>query len=293
MAATLRRTRQLGTIAMRLSDFEALSFDCYGTLIDWESGIIDALAPLLSRAGFDPGQPPAKPSSADAAHAPAGPTLPAAPAQSHAGMGLARAGVELSREAALQTFARLESRQQEKTPGMIYPDLLAEVHAQMAIEWDVASNPAEAAAFGASIARWPPFPDTVEALRYLKQHFRLVILSNVDRASFQATNRRLGIVFDAVCTAQDIGSYKPDRQNFVYLLDRMREQGVPKEQLLHVAQSLFHDHVPAYAIGLASAWIDRRHDADGAGATAAVSSSVHYDFRFTSLAALAQAHRAA
>jgi 2-haloacid dehalogenase len=257
---------------MKLSDFEALSFDCYGTLIDWESGIYHALAPLLVRTGVDPARP-------------------GGGGQSHAGMGLSRSAVEVSRDEVLQAFARLESRQQEKTPEMTYPDLLAEVHAQLAVEWDVANEPAEDAAFGASIAEWPAFPDTVEALRYLKQHFRLIILSNVDRASFQATNQRLGVAFDAIYTAQDIGSYKPDRRNFGYLLDRMKEQGVPKQKLLHVAQSLFHDHVPANALGLASAWIDRRHDAGDGGATSPVATDVRYDFRFTSLGALAEGHR--
>jgi 2-haloacid dehalogenase len=257
---------------MKLSDFDVLTFDCYGTLIDWESGIYDALAPLLLRAGVDPSG--------------AGSTLP------HAGMGLSRAGVDLSRDGALEAFARLESRQQEKTPGMTYPDLLAEVHGQLAVEWDVALHRAEDAAFGRSIADWPAFPDTVEGLRYLKQHFRLVILSNVDRTSFKATNQRLGVEFDAIYTAQDIGSYKPDQRNFKYLLDRLREQGVPKEKILHVAQSLFHDHTPARAIGLASAWIDRRQEAHGGGATPPVSPEVRYDFRFTSLADLAEAHRA-
>jgi 2-haloacid dehalogenase len=255
---------------MKLSDFDALSFDCYGTLIDWESGIYTALAPLLSRAGV------------------AG----TGGGVSRAGMGLSRGEVELSRDAVLEAFGRLEARQQETTPGMIYPGILAEVHGRLAVEWDVARDVAEDAAFGASIGDWPAFPDTVEALRYLKQHFRLVILSNVDRASFQATGQRLGVAFDAVYTAQDIGSYKPDRRNFGYLVDRMSEQGVPKEKLLHVAQSLFHDHVPAQAIGLASAWIDRRHDSGGWGATAPVSPDVRYDFRFISLGALAEAHRA-
>jgi 2-haloacid dehalogenase len=259
---------------MKLSDFEALSFDCYGTLIDWESGIYTALGPLLSRAG----------GSQSGTGSGSG--------QSRAGMGLSRSEVSLSRDAVLEAFARLEARQQEKTPGMIYPDLLAAVHGQLAAEWDVARDPAEDAAFGRSIADWPAFPDTVEALRYLKQHFRLVILSNVDRTSFRATNDRLGVVFDAIYTAQDIGSYKPDPRNFHYLVDRLREQGTSKEKLLHVAQSLFHDHVPAQAIGLASAWIDRRHNAGGWGATAPVAPDVRYDFRFTSLGALAEAHRA-
>jgi 2-haloacid dehalogenase len=253
-----------------LKDFDVLSFDCYGTLIDWESGIYSALKPLLSRVGANSSQP-------DGA--------------AREGRGLLRTGVALSRHAVLEAFGRLEARQQEKTPEMVYPNILAAVHGQLATEWNVAADPAEDAAFGRSIADWPAFPDTVDALRYLKQHFRLVILSNVDRSSFAATNDRLGVAFDAIYTAQDIGSYKPDRRNFLYLVDRMTEQGIPKERMLHVAQSLFHDHVPAQALGIASAWIDRRHDAAGWGATAPVSPDVRYNFRFTSLGALADAHR--
>jgi 2-haloacid dehalogenase len=236
---------------MKLSDFDALTFDCYGTLIDWESGIHAALASLQSRAG-----------------------------------------VALSRDAILEAFGAFEARQQALTPAMAYSDLLAEVHGQLAGAWGVVRDTREDARFGASIGDWPAFPDIVEALRYLKQHFRLVILSNVDRTSFQLTHRRLGVAFDGIYTAQDIGSYKPDPRNFAYLLEQLHRQGLAKSKILHVAQSLFHDHVPANALGLASAWIDRRHDVGGRGATAPVSADVRYDFRFTSLGALAEAHRA-
>ena len=235
---------------MKLSGFKVLTFDCYGTLIDWETGLYSALGSLLARA---------------------------------------RTG--LSRDKVLESFARHEVRQQTLTPALAYSDLLTQVHGQLAHEWGVADDAAEDIRFGHSIGDWPAFPDTVEALQYLKQHFRLVILSNVDRASFQATNQRLGVAFDAIHTAQDIGSYKPDPRTFAYLLARLREQGFTPDAVLHVAQSLFHDHVPANAAGLASAWIDRRGGTDGWGATAPVSSDVHYDFRFTSLAALAEAHR--
>jgi 2-haloacid dehalogenase len=175
---------------------------------------------------------------------------------------------------------------------MMYSDLLTQVHGQLAAEWQVAADPAEDESFGRSIPDWPAFPDSVEALRYLKQHFRLIILSNVDRSSFRATNDRLGVTFDAIYTAQDIGSYKPDPRNFAYLVEHATQMGIPREKLLHVAQSLFHDHVPAQASGLATAWIDRRHAAGGWGATAPVSSDVRYDFRFVSLGAFANAHRA-
>jgi 2-haloalkanoic acid dehalogenase type II len=235
---------------VKLSDFKVLTFDCYGTLIDWERGLLTALAPLRTRAK-----------------------------------------TQLKDDAVLEAFSRLESRQQALTPAMPYAELLTDVHGQLAAEWGVAADPQAASRFGASVGDWPAFPDTVEALRYLKQHFRLVILSNVDRASFHASNQRLGVAFDAIYTAQDIGAYKPDPRTFAYMLHRLAADGFQRADVLHVAQSLFHDHVPANAAGLASAWIDRRHAAPGWGATAPVAGSVRYDLRFTSLAELADAHQ--
>ena len=120
-----------------------------------------------------------------------------------------------------------------------------------------------------------------------------MILSNVDRASFQGSNAKLGVTFDAVYTAQDIGSYKPDPRNFTYMLARLGEKGVAPNRILHTAQSLFHDHVPASAAGLATAWIDRRHEAQGWGATPPPPREARIDFRFTSMAAMVQAHQEA
>jgi 2-haloacid dehalogenase len=233
---------------VKLADFKALSFDCYGTLIDWETGLLTALRPLLDRAS-----------------APIAPDL------------------------VLAAFAEHEFRQQAATPSLKYADLLAMVHAQLAALWNVGATETEHRRFGASVGDWPAFPDTVEALRTLKRRFRLVILSNVDREGFRATNQRLGVAFDAVFTVQDIGSYKPDPRNFVYLRERMAEAGIATDRLLHVAQSLFHDHAPANAAGLASAWIDRRHAVGGSGATVPPPAGVRYDFRFTSLGELARA----
>jgi 2-haloacid dehalogenase len=237
---------------MSPEDFKVLTFDCYGTLIDWESGILTALRPLVRRAGLT-----------------------------------------LDGETILAAFAREETAQQSETPAMPYAALLGLVHARLAKLWGVSDDTGEDARFGASIADWPPFPDTIEALRALGRRFRLVILSNVDRASFRATNDRLGVTFDAIYTAQDIGSYKPDPRNFTWLIERLAEDGFQKSDILHVAQSLYHDHAPANMIGLASAWIDRRHGATGWGATAPPPQGVRYDFRYLSLAELATAAGAA
>ena len=234
---------------MRLSDFKALSFDCYGTLIDWESGLAEALRPLQQRSG----------ASAD----------------------------EL-----IDAFGPIEHAVEEDFPQLRYADLLEKVHERLSRRLGIEPDAEEARAFGQSVGEWPPFPDSAEALGYLKQHFKLIILSNVDRASFARSNQRLGVEFDHVFTAEEIGSYKPDLRNFEYLLERLGEVGIAKGELLHTAQSLFHDHVPANRLGIASAWIDRRHDKAGSGATVVPDPMPHFDFRFTSLGELAAAHRA-
>jgi len=124
-----------------------------------------------------------------------------------------------------------------------------------------------AAAFGGSVADWPAFPDSHDALVRLRTRFRLGVLTNCDDDLFAASNRRLGVDFDWIVTAQQVGSYKPDERNFGALLKRLAVDGVGPERVLHVAQSLYHDHVPAQRLGLRSVWIDRRHGRAGAGAT--------------------------
>jgi len=234
---------------MRVSDYKVLTFDCYGTLIDWEGGMLAALQPLV-----------------------------------------ARAGRALTRDEVLQAHARHESSQQLQTPAKRYSELLAVVHKRLAEEWGVPATWDESLAYGRSIEHWPAFPDSVAALRYLKQHYRLVILSNVDNASFAHSNRRLEVAFDAVYTAEDIGSYKPALRNFEYMLEKLAGLGVGKGEILHTAESLFHDHGPANRMGLASCWIYRRHDKPGFGATMDPGERPRVDLQLNSLAALAERH---
>ena len=149
-----------------------------------------------------------------------------------------------------------------------------------------------AAAFGASVPHWPAFADSADALRALKKRFRLVILSNVHAEGFQASCRKLGVAFDAVYTAGEIGSYKPDPRNFNHMLARLHaDHGIARGDILHTAQSLFHDHVPARQAGLANAWIDRQRLSEGGdwGATAKVAAMPRVDFLFPTLAAMAAA----
>ncbi|PSH63346.1 haloacid dehalogenase type II [Phyllobacterium brassicacearum] len=235
---------------MKLSDFNALTFDCYGTLIDWETGMIEALKPLTSKVGRS-----------------------------------------LSRNEILTAHARHESSQQVQTPSKLYRNLLPVVYRRLAEGWGVAVDWSECVAYGRSVRDWPAFSDSAGALQYLKRHYKLVILSNVDNESFDASSKKLGVDFDAVYTAEDIGSYKPSDRNFDYMLAKLGTLGIQKHEILHTAESMFHDHGPANQHGLASCWIYRRHGQEGFGATMDPGQMPQCDFRFNTMADLAKAHQ--
>jgi 2-haloalkanoic acid dehalogenase type II len=150
----------------------------------------------------------------------------------------------------------------------------------------------DAAALAESVRDWPAFPDSHDALISLGERFKLIILSNVDRASFTGSQARLDVHLTSVLTAQDIGSYKPDTRNFDALRAEASRLGVPEGTLLHVAQSLFHDHVPAQRVGLPTVWINRRHSDQGWGATPPPPAAVTPDWEFPSMAAFAAAAQA-
>ncbi|MBL4646239.1 MAG: haloacid dehalogenase type II [Hyphomicrobiales bacterium] len=236
---------------MKLTDFKALTFDCYGTLIDWESGMIEGLKPLTSRLEKS-----------------------------------------LSRDQILQAHARHESSQQKWTPGKRYCELLPIVYKRLAEEWGLSTSSEECAAYGRSVKLWPAFADSAGALQYLKKHFKLIILSNVDNESFAGSNERLQVGFDAIYTAEDVGSYKPSDRNFEYMLDKLEALGLEKSDVLHTAESMFHDHVPGKRHGLASCWIYRRHEQKGFGATMNPGDLPDVDFQFDSMADLVKAHQA-
>ena len=236
----------------KLTDYRVLSFDCYGTLIDWECGIWGALQPLITQGGR----------------------------------------LDLTRDAALLAFARFETRHERETPDLRYPELLARVHRDIAEDFNLETSDALNEAFGASVPLWPAFPDSADALRVLERHYKLVILSNVHRDGFAASNRKLGVEFDAVYTAEDIGSYKPADANFEYLIRHLGSDLVINHaDSLHTAQSLHHDHAPARRFGLANAWIDRQRLSEGGswGATEKIGTMPETDFVFFSLTEMAEA----
>jgi 2-haloalkanoic acid dehalogenase type II len=146
------------------------------------------------------------------------------------------------------------------------------------------------ALFGKSVPHWPVFADAPAGMQYFKRYFKLAVLSNVDRENLSSSSRRLEVKFDAVFSAQDIGSYKPDPRNFEYMVHKLGKLGWSKQGLLHAAQSPTQDLAPAVACGLAAAWIDRRREIAQADA-AVTDAGVRHDFRFTSLADMVKAHQ--
>jgi 2-haloacid dehalogenase len=201
---------------------EALTFDCYGTLIDWEAGILAALRSVLQRHG-----------------------------------------VTATDDELLETYARHEAAV-EAGDYVTYREVLARTLRGVCHAHRVEPSPAEERAFSGSVGDWPAFPDSASALTRLAERFRLGVITNCDDDLFALSSRRLGVAFDWVVTAQQVGSYKPSVRNFEVALARM---AVPRERLLHVAQSLYHDHAPAKKLGLATAWINRRKGRPGFGAT--------------------------
>jgi 2-haloacid dehalogenase len=209
-------------MALDFTGFEVLTFDCYGTLIDWEAGILAGLRGVL-----------------------------------------APRGIEQADDSLLERYARHEAAL-ESGAYLRYREILALALRGVCAELGAAPTDDEAAAFGGSVGEWPAFPDSAEALARLARRFRLAVITNCDDDLFAASNRRLGVTFDWIITAQQVGAYKPSRRNFEVAFERI---GVARERILHVAQSLFHDHVPARELGLTTVWIDRRHDRPGSGAT--------------------------
>jgi 2-haloacid dehalogenase len=221
--------------------FEALTFDCYGTLIDWETGLLAALRPVLD------------------AH-----------------------GADADDDELLEAFGRHEAAL-EAGDYLPYRDVLAGVLRAIGADFGFGATEAELDAFSRSVGEWPPFPDSAAALARLGGRFRLGVITNCDDDLFARSAELLGVEFDWVITAERARSYKPSPRNFELALATI---GLPRERVLHVAQSLFHDHVPAKQLGLATVWVDRRRGRRGSGATPPAEASP--DLTLPDMASLAE-----
>jgi len=235
-----------------LTAFKALSFDCYGTLIDWETGMAAVLGPWAREQGL-----------------------------------------QVSDEELLLSYGDHEAAVEQQAPTTRYPEVLATAFRRTGADLGVAVSEEWAARLAASVPDWPAFPDSADALARLARHYRLIIVSNVHRDGFAGSNRQLRGDFTAVITAEDVGGYKPADNHFRALYRTLDGLGISRSELLHVAQSLFHDHTVAKRENLRSVWINRRHDRPGWGATKEPAEQWSYDLEFPTMAAFADAVDAA
>jgi len=210
---------------MDFSRFTTISFDCYGTLIDWESGMLPVLRDMLGRHGRN-----------------------------------------LTDSDILELYAEFEA-EAESGPYRKYRDVLQAVVRSFAGRLGFVPSSSDIRSLAASVPQWPPFPDTVAALRKLKSRYKLAVISNIDDGLFAETSRLLAVEFDAVITAEQSGSYKPSLRNFQLALRRL---AVAPEHLLHAAQSVYHDVVPAQSLGISTVWVNRKSARPGIGAVRSV-----------------------
>lgn len=219
--------------------FDVLTFDCYGTLIDWETGLLAALRAQLGDAV-----------------------------------------VGVPDDDLLEAFGAVEH--EAESPYQPYRAVLEQSLRELGARYGTQPTEAQQDAFAASVGDWPAFPDSPGALARLQARFRVAAITNCDDDLFAGSAARLGVTFDELVTAQQAGAYKPDERPFLLAFERL---GVPRERILHVAQSLWHDHVPAERLGLTSVWINRRAGRPGAGATPPAHASP--DFELPDLRSLA------
>jgi 2-haloacid dehalogenase len=212
----------MSIVRLNFDQFEVLTFDCYGTLIDWESGILGALRKTF------------------AAH-----------------------NRTFDDKEILEAYSVLEPLIQAERYRS-YRVVLAEVMRRLGTRYGIEWKDSESASLADSICDWRPYPDTVDALTRLKSKYKLAIISNIDDDLFAHSARHLRVPFDYVITAQQVGSYKPSHWNFESALARI---GLPRDKVLHVAESLYHDILPASELGLHSVWVNRRAARGGLGAS--------------------------
>jgi len=227
---------------MQIENKKVLTFDCYGTLIDWEKGILDVLQPILWANGL-----------------------------------------KISDDEILITFGQTEHVIQAGSPGMLYGKVLEEVMFKFGEKYGFNPTEAQAESFSLSIKKWKPFPDTFAALQKLTRFYKIIIVSNIDNTSIASTMPLLGVDFYKIFTAQEIGAYKPDEKVFRYVFEKLSNEGLQKNDILHVAESIFHDHIPAKKLNLDSVWINRRFDKNTGGATPDTDNSFIPNLQFNTL----------
>ena len=231
---------------MALTDRKVMTFDVVGTLIDFETGILDYVRTKT-------------------------------------------AGRGLTDQAILEAYAVAERHQHHETPRLPFPTMMSPMYREMAAALGLPDTQNDVAGFRLSIPLWPAFADSIAALKRLRQRFHLVAMTNSDNWALSHFAATLDMPFDDMVTAEMVGWNKPDPQVFAYVRGRLSKEGYGFGDILHVAQSQYHDIAVAKALGYHTCWIERRKGKPGAGATPAVTAAAVPDYHFGSLAELADA----
>ncbi len=231
---------------MAITDRKVMTFDVVGTLIDFETGILDYMRGKA-------------------------------------------AGRSLTDQAILEAYAVAEHHQHHETPRLPFPSMMAPMYREMAATLGLANTEDDVQGFRLSIPRWPAFPDSVAALKRLRQRFHLVAMTNSDNWALSHFATTLDLPFDDLVTAEMVGWNKPDPQVFAYVRGRLSKEGYGFDDILHVAQSQYHDIAVAKSLGYHTCWIERRKGKPGAGGTPTVANAAVPNYHFTSLAELADA----
>jgi 2-haloacid dehalogenase len=217
---------------MDVGSVRLITFDCYGTLIDWETGMLAALRPLFCRDGE-----------------------------------------VVSDEKLLEAYGEAEA-EVEAGPYQRYRTVLCETVQAMGRELGVEISAHDGRQFASSLALWEPFPDTAACLQALARRYKLGIISNIDDDLFAVTQKKLGVKFDLIVTAEQVQSYKPSLRNFQ---EALRRSGLSKDEVLHAGQSVYHDIVPASFLGIANVWVNRPSVRPGAGAAKPASAQPQFE----------------
>ncbi len=233
---------------MALTERKVMTFDVVGTLIDFETGILDYIRSKAEAAGVDP-----------------------------------------TDRQILEAYARGEDRQHHETPRLPFPSMMAPIYRDMAASLGLPSGEDDARNFRLSIPRWPAFPDSVAALKHLRRRFYLVAMTNSDNWALSHFAKTLDQPFDDLVTAEMVGWNKPDPQVFAFVRGRLSKEGYAFDDILHVAQSQYHDIEVAMRLGYQTCWIERRMGKEGAGGTPVSGDYVKPHYHFATLAQLADA----
>lgn len=194
-------------------------------------------------------------------------------------------GIAVDGEQALSLY---RAARDDKDAGL-FPDDLVRVYLQIAPALGLPAEQSLGEKLRNDVSRWRAFPDSVGALADLSNNYKLIAMTNAQRWAFEHFSKELGNPFYKAFTVDDTGCEKPDPAFFEVVFAFVKSEGNTPDDILHVAQSQYHDIGISKELGLTNCWIERRHDQKGYGGTIEPETFTAPDYHFTSMAALSDA----